>query len=187
MLVRIIAKVNNMKCLACWEEIPEAARICNHCGSDQKEVKDFFVLALLKQQKRKIVVPEETDVLKYILEVDPESKSEITITGTVEPLPPYQPQQPSILGAMAGQRQSPPPKPINQQVIQQPLPQKPKEKTLVCPSCKDEVPFRKFCKLCGFQLQRDCHNCGTVNRINAKFCTKCGVAQKPLEIDGKKE
>lgn len=176
-----------MKCLACWEDIPEAARICNHCGSDQKEVKDFFVLALLKQQKRKIVVPEETDVLKYILEVDPEVKSEITITGTAEPLPTYQPQQPSIMGAIAGQRYSPPTKPINQPANQQPLPQKPKEKTLVCPSCKDEVPFRKFCKLCGYQLQRDCHNCGTVNRINAKFCTKCGSAQKPLEIDGKKE
>lgn len=174
-----------MKCLACWEVMTEATRICNHCGSDQKEVQDFFVLALLKQQKRKIVVPGETDVLKYILEVDPESRKEITITGSSEPLPSYQPQQPSLVGGITGQRA--PTKPVNQTDIQQPLPQKPKEKTLVCPSCQDEVPFRKFCKFCGFQLQRECHNCGTVNRISAKFCTKCGDAQKPLEIDGKKD
>ncbi|MHA1419030.1 MAG: double zinc ribbon domain-containing protein [Candidatus Heimdallarchaeaceae archaeon] len=176
-----------MKCLACWEDMPEATRICNHCGSDQKEVKDYFVLALLKQQKRKIVVPEETDVLKYILEVDPESKNEITITGNAEPLPPYQPQKSSLLGSITGQRQNPPPKPIGQPIIQQPSPQKPKEKTLVCPSCQDEVPLRKFCKFCGFQLQRDCNSCGTANRVTAKFCTKCGSVQKPLETNGNKE
>ena len=176
-----------MKCLACWEDIPETSKICDHCGSDQKEVKDFFVLALLKQQKRKIVVPEETDVLKYVLEVDPESRKEITITGSSEPLPAYEPQRPSTLGAITGQRQSSPPKPANQPNSQQPLPQTPKEKTLVCPSCQDEVPFRKFCKFCGFQLQRECPDCATINRITAKFCTKCGNALKPLEIDEKKE
>ncbi len=176
-----------MKCLACWEDIPEAASICHHCGSDQKEVKDFFVLALLKQQKRKIVVPEETNVLKYILEVDPELKKEITITSSSEPLPSYQPQQPSLLGTITGQKQSSSPKPVNQATPQQPLSQKPKEKTLVCPSCQEEVPFRKFCKLCGFQMQRECPDCGTANRVTAKFCTKCGNALKPLEIDGKKE
>ncbi|MHA1551559.1 MAG: double zinc ribbon domain-containing protein [Candidatus Heimdallarchaeaceae archaeon] len=176
-----------MKCLACWEDIPEAVRICHHCGSDQKEVKDFFVLALLKQQKRKIVVPEETDVLKYILEVDPESRKEITITGSSEPLPSYEPQKPSLLGTLTGQRQKSPPRPVNQPNSQQPLPQKPKETTLICPSCQDEVPFRKFCKFCGFQLQRECSDCATVNRITAKFCTKCGNALKPLEIDEKKE
>lgn len=179
-----------MKCLACWEEIGDSTRICYHCGSDQKEVKDFFVLALLKQQKRKIVVPEETDVLKYILEVDPESKQEITITGTAEPLPAYQPKRRSFFGTMMGQQEVPqeaPPKPTPLAVKQQSTTQKPKEKTLKCPSCQEEVPLRKFCKLCGFKLQKECDECGTLNRVTAKFCTKCGAVQKPFEIDGNKK
>ncbi|MBY9001015.1 MAG: zinc ribbon domain-containing protein [Candidatus Heimdallarchaeota archaeon] len=173
-----------MKCLACWEEIKEFDRICHHCGSDQKEVKDYFVLALLKQQKRKIVVPEETDVLQYILEVDPESRKEITITGSSEPLPPYQPIEPSLALTSQGQSQ---PEPMNRPSTLKALPSKTVEKTLICPSCLEEVPYRKFCKFCGYQLQKECDNCGTINRTAAKFCTKCGQMQKASESDGEEQ
>ena len=73
--------MSSNKCLACWEEIDDGQKICHHCGSDQEDVKDFLALAVLKQQKQKISVPEKTPVLDYIFKVDPETKEEVTITG----------------------------------------------------------------------------------------------------------
>ena len=100
--------MSTKKCLACWEEIDDGQKICHHCGSDQEDVKDFLALAVLKQQKQKITVPEKTPVLDYIFKVDPETKEEVTISGipNTEGSPAsaapatsaYQPSRPSWLG-----------------------------------------------------------------------------------------
>jgi hypothetical protein len=170
-----------MKCLACWEPISEEEKICHHCGTDQNDAKDYFALALMKQQKNKVAVPEKTKVLDYIYKVDPQAKEEITVSTEVStPTPPskfsppattsksptsqsgYQPQVPSWLGT---------PKETSTEEIKK---AKSKEKTLVCPSCEKEAPLRKFCKYCGVPLQKECPNCKKFNSIKAKFCTSCG-------------
>ena len=181
-----------MKCLACWEPISEEDKICPHCGTDQDNAKDYLTLALMKQQKNKIKVPEKTKVLDYIYKVDPESKEEITVSSSVSvPTPPsssesqtvspvsksptsqtgYQPQVPSWLGTPSAKALSETPK----DTTIQPKPKtKPKEKTLICPNCEKEAPLRKFCKHCGNPLQKECLNCNKFNSIKAKFCTACG-------------
>ena len=54
------------QCLACWEEIEEQEKICQHCGSDQDEVKDYLALVLLKQRKKNITIPEKIAVLDFM-------------------------------------------------------------------------------------------------------------------------
>ena len=171
-----------MKCLACWETISEDEKICHHCGTDQNDAKDYLALALMKQQKNKVAVPEKTKVLDYIYKVDPQAKEEITISTEVStPKPPsmfgktsttsrtatsqsgYQPQVPSWLGT-----------PKDKSPIEEPKKAKDKEKTLICPGCEQEAPLRKFCKHCGVPLQKECPNCKKLNSIKAKFCTSCG-------------
>ena len=163
-----------MKCLACWEEIDEDSLICSHCGSDQNKVKDYFVLALMKQQKRKIAVPSRTEVLEYIMEVDPEAKNEITVTSGSQSLEEYKPSKLSAFGI--GSKSKPEPQKVKP--TQKPSEPTKIEKTLLCPTCKEEVPFRKFCKFCGAKLQKECPSCNAINRVTAKFCTKCGEEQE---------
>jgi hypothetical protein len=176
-----------MKCLACWEPITENDKICSHCGTDQDNAKDYLTLALMKQQKNKIEVPEKSNVLDYIYKVDPETKKEITVSSSVSvPTPPssprttaqqsttqsgYQPQVPSWLGTPDTQKQisdsQKPSEPTEPKT-------KPKEKTIKCPNCEKDAPFRKFCKHCGNPLQKECPNCQKLNSVKAKFCTGCG-------------
>jgi len=189
-----ISSVKQMKqCLACWENIENQEKICNHCGSNQDDVKDYLALVLLKQRKKKITIPEQTAVLDYVFNVDPETAETITISSSAtdlgfketQPKPGtvYKPDSPSWLG-----------KPITQQVSPQTpqtqptaVDQKPSiipirsKKLIKCPNCSKEVSFLKFCKNCGQQLQRECPNCEKINSITSKFCTICGKSLKPLE------
>ncbi len=194
-----------MKCLACWEPISDDEKICHHCGTDQSDAKDYLALALMKQQKNKVAVPEKTKVLDYIYKVDPQAKEEITISSEVStPTPPsasrvpasqssasqsgYQPQVPSWLG-------TPSPKALEdftkekKEQVQAKAAAKKKEKTLICPSCEKEAPLRKFCKHCGSPLQKECPNCNKFNSIKAKFCTSCGhdIVSSSKGEDAKKE
>ncbi len=179
--------MNSLRCLACWEEIEEGSKICPHCGSDQEDVKDFLALAVLKQQKKKIVVPEKTPILEYIYEVDPEMEKEITVQSTAETETPssgYKPSRPAWLQIPSTtQEQTPstqekPPTPIP---AEQP---KTSEKTVICPSCLQEVKILKFCKFCGSKLQKECQNCGKINAITAKFCTGCGHTIEESDTKG---
>ncbi|NPD88657.1 MAG: zinc ribbon domain-containing protein [Asgard group archaeon] len=198
-----------MKCLACWEPISEEEKICHHCGTDQNNAKDYLALALMKQQKNKVAVPEKTKVLDYIYKVDPEAKEEITISSSVSTLTTpssskpqiaapvsktpstqsgYQPQVPSWLG-------TPSPKAlaeISKEAKEQPKVKtkaKQKEKTLICPNCEKEAPLRKFCKHCGNPLQKECPKCNKSNSIKAKFCTACGqnITATSLDKEEKKQ
>ncbi|MHA1953885.1 MAG: zinc ribbon domain-containing protein [Candidatus Heimdallarchaeaceae archaeon] len=197
-----------MKCLACWEPISEEDKICPHCGTDQDNAKDYLTLALMKQQKNKIEVPEKTIVLDYIYKVDPEAKEEITVSSSVsDPTPPassasqtastisksptsktgYQPQVPSWLG-------TPSPKALEEfskdkkEQAEAKTKAKKKEKTILCPNCEREAPLRKFCKHCGNPLQKECPNCNKFNSIKAKFCTACGqdiTKTSTVEVENK--
>ena len=172
-----------MKCLACWEPISKDEKICPHCGTDQDDAKDYLALALMKQQKNKIEVPEKTKVLEYIYNVDPESKEEISISSAISTPTPssvsesptaqssYQPKVPSWLGTPTTKDTPKPPKTTS--LKEKPI-TKPKEKTLICPNCEKEAPLRKFCKFCGNPLQKECPECGKFNSVKAKFCTSCG-------------
>lgn len=179
--------MNSIKCLACWEEIEEGVKICPHCGSDQENVKDFLALAVLKQQKKKIVVPEKTPILEYIYEVDPEMEKEITISSSTEketPSSSYKPSRPSWL-QLPGTTQEK--TPLTQEKPPSPVPAiKPKisDKTVICPSCSQEVKLLKFCKFCGSKLQKECENCGKINAITAKFCTGCGQSMEITKTKG---
>ena len=53
-----------------------------------------------------------------------------------------------------------------------------KTKTVVCPHCSEEVPFKKFCKYCGKNLQKECNKCNKPISYAAKFCTHCGHTQE---------
>jgi len=179
--------MNSTKCLACWEEIEEGVKICPHCGSNQENVKDFLALAVLKQQKKKITVPEKTPILEYIYEVDPEMKEEITVGSTAETQTPsstYKPSRPSWLqvpGVAQEKAPSPKEKPPATISTEQP---KSTEKTIICPNCSQEVKLLKFCKICGNKLQKECDKCGKINAISAKFCTGCG---QKMEVPDKGE
>ena len=174
-------------CLACWEEIEEGTKICPHCGSDQENVKDFLALAVMKQQKKKIVVPKETPILEYIYEVDPEMKEEITVSSisqTEKSSSSYKPSRPSWL-QLPGTTQEQ--TPSIQEKTPSPIPSeqlKISDKTVICPSCSQEVKLLKFCKFCGNKLQKECENCGKINAINAKFCTGCGQSMGITDTKG---
>ncbi len=45
--------------------------------------------------------------------------------------------------------------------------------TVVCPSCKANVPAGKFCVACGAALSRNCPDCGTAVP-SGNFCPNCG-------------
>ena len=179
--------MNSSNCLACWEEIEEGTKICPHCGSDQENVKDFLALAVMKQQKKKIVVPKETPILEYIYEVDPEMKEEITVSSTAETKAPpssYKPSRPEWLqlpGATQEQEPSIQEKPSSPAPAEQP---KASDKTVVCPSCSQVVRLLKFCKFCGSKLQKECENCRKINAITAKFCTGCGQKMEIIDTKG---
>lgn len=42
-----------------------------------------------------------------------------------------------------------------------------------CPRCQHDADA-VFCQECGRRLEEACPGCGTANRIEAKFCKKCG-------------
>ncbi len=181
------------QCLACWEEIEDQEKICNHCGSDQNDVKDYLALVLLKQRKKKITIPEQTAVLDYVIDVDPTTAESITISlseaepGYQEakptPATTYKPESPSWLGKPSSQQvsqQAPRSQPTA--VKQEPSAPVVRSKKLIkCPNCSEEVSFLKYCKICGYQLQKECPQCEKINSITSKFCTICGKPFKPLE------
>ncbi len=187
-----ICRVNKMRqCLACWEEIEEQDKICQHCGSDQDDVKDYLALVLLKQRKKKITIPEQTAVLDYVFDVDPDTAESITISKTeadpgyqeAKPTPgtTYKPDRPSWLGKprtqQASQQTPSQPTAVKQEPSTPPIRSK---KLIKCPNCSQEVSFLKYCKNCGHQLHRECPNCEKINSITSKFCTICGKPLDPL-------
>lgn len=184
------------QCLACWEDIEDDELICHHCGSNQEEVKDYLALVVLKQRKKKIEVPEETPVLDYIFEVDPEVQNDISVGKGLpkkrqQPFAPiapttshpsesgqYQPDKPSWLGTPVATEKQPSTE-EKPSVNKTPPSKKPsKAKSIVCPECNKEVPMLKYCKFCGQRLQKECVHCGKIISIRAKFCTGCGKAIK---------
>ncbi|MHA1258699.1 MAG: double zinc ribbon domain-containing protein [Candidatus Heimdallarchaeaceae archaeon] len=161
-----------MKCLACWEEIEDGEKVCHHCGSNQEEVKDYLTLAVLKQQKKKVTVPQKTPMLSYLETVDPVLKEEIVVSSTEISPPPqaYQPERPTWLGTSLATQ-----KPSSKELIpQEPPRKKTKKKTVKCPNCDKETPDLKFCKYCGYQLNKECPKCGTKVKTNVRFCSECG-------------
>ena len=181
--------MSSKKCLACWEDIDDGQKICHHCGSDQEDVKDFLALAVLKQQKQKITVPKETPVLDYIFKVDPETKEDVTISAVPDSSPTpttpgsprsaaYQPARPSWLGTPTAEN---PIVPAALKDTESTKKDSVKTKTIICPHCFEEVPFKKFCKFCGKNLQKECTNCNKQIKIAAKFCTHCGYIQEQQE------
>ncbi len=178
--------MSSTKCLACWEEIDDGQKICHHCGSDQEDVKDFLALAVLKQQKKKITVPKKTPVLDYIFKVDPDTKEEVTISADLSSSPAsptqaaptssaYQPARPTWLGTPVAEKPAVPTKVIDSEEDKK---DGIKSKTVVCPHCSEEVPFKQFCKFCGKSLQKECTKCNKQIKIAAKFCTHCGQIQE---------
>jgi predicted amidophosphoribosyltransferase len=180
------------QCLACWEEIEDQERICNHCGSDQDEVKDYLALVLLKQRKKKIEIPEQTAVLDYVFDVDPSTAESITVSKTsagadfqeARPTPgtTYKPDSPSWLGRPTTQQTSQPtqstqPTAVNQKPS---TPAVSRKKLIRCPKCSKEVSFLKYCKNCGQQLQRECPSCNIPISVTSKFCTSCGKPVEPM-------
>ncbi|MHA2358245.1 MAG: zinc ribbon domain-containing protein [Candidatus Heimdallarchaeaceae archaeon] len=206
-----------MKCLACWEPISEDDKICSHCGTDQQDAKDYLVLALMKQQKKKVSVPESNRILDYVSEVDPDIKDEITISSIVPSTVPsqdqskYQPTTPPWLGLPSSQTsQQAPSAPVRQQTkpkigtikcpncSEEIQPKKfckycgyklPQDisKKVICPNCSQEVQLKKFCKFCGETLQKECPECKATLSIRAKFCTKCGYTMVSQEEEEKAE
>ena len=176
-----------MKCLACWEEIPEESKICSVCGSDQKDAKDFLTLALLLQQKKKITVPEESNILKYIFEIDPSAMNYISVPSSVtiqpfqeaKPVPvspttPIEKAESSVNTQVNGYQPS---KPQWLKVPAETKKKTPKTKgieLIVCPHCFEEVPAHNFCKLCGKPLIISCPECETKVSVTTKFCNGCG-------------
>jgi len=178
--------MSTKKCLACWEEIDDGQKICHHCGSDQEDVKDFLALAVLKQQKQKITVPNKTPVLDYIFKVDPDTEEEVTISAVPDSPPTsptsaasststYQPSRPSWLGTPTTET---PIVPTEVKDSEDDKKETVKTKTVICPHCSEEVPFKKFCKFCGKNLQKECSKCNKQIAIATKFCTHCGHIQE---------
>ncbi|MCK4844833.1 MAG: zinc ribbon domain-containing protein [Candidatus Heimdallarchaeota archaeon] len=190
-----------MKCLACWEEIPEESKICSMCGSDQQDAKDFLTLALLLQQKNKIAVPEESNILKYIFEIDPSAMDYISVPSSVTtqpfqeakpiPISPITPMEETGSSVHAQANSYQPSKP---QWLKEPVetiettpagtikktPKKEGIKMIVCPHCTEEVPSHNFCKLCGKPLMISCPECETKVSITTKYCSGCGhIMQEP--------
>ena len=47
---------------------------------------------------------------------------------------------------------------------------------MVCPSCPENRPDRKFCAECGIALAAACPSCGAANQPGERFCGECGTA-----------
>ena len=45
-----------------------------------------------------------------------------------------------------------------------------------CKCTRVNVPWRRFCGVCGASLQPSCGGCGFVNAKHDRFCGGCGVA-----------
>ncbi len=182
-----------MKCLACWEEIPEESKICSMCGSDQQDAKDFLTLALLLQQKNKITVPEESNILKYIFEIDPSAMNYISVPSSVTVQPfqeakplPISPTIPSEKDGSLVDIQTNSYQPSKPQWLKEPVetikktPKTKGVKLIICPHCSEEVPAHNFCKLCGKPLIISCPECETKVSVTTKFCHRCGhTMQEP--------
>ena len=185
------------ECLGCWEEIEDDEVVCHHCGSNQEEIKDYLALVLLKQNKKKITVPEETPVLNYVFETDPTEKEEISISTT--PSEPkqrsffspfrqqprtqsegtYKPENPSWLAKPSFPNETKTEKPKNSSLDDSILSEL-KTKTITCPKCSADVPLLKYCKSCGQKLLRNCPSCNKEIAVTAKFCTGCGMRIEPF-------
>ncbi|MHA1222696.1 MAG: zinc ribbon domain-containing protein [Candidatus Heimdallarchaeaceae archaeon] len=104
--------------------------------------------------------------------VDPVLKEEIVVSSTEISPPPqaYQPERPTWLGTSLATQ-----KPSSKELIpQEPPRKKTKKKTVKCPNCDKETPDLKFCKYCGYQLNKECPKCGTKVKTNVRFCSECG-------------
>ncbi len=170
-----------MNCLSCWESISDEDKICPYCGSDQNELKEFFTLAVIATGKEVIALPKRPALLEILKEIDPtiEQKFVFAEDSPQEQEAPYRPTTVPPGFATQGPHGSNY-APSNTVSPSQPITKSPDD-TLetsipitICPNCRNEVPFRKFCKICGFNLAIECSNCYNLNKSTGKFCTKCG-------------
>jgi len=152
------------KCLSCWEEIEESLKVCPHCGAEQEDVVEYLKLALLAQKRKPLSTESNTNIKNFLHKIDPELTISKIEPAKSDRYPPssnkYQEYVPTTLPQIST--------PVDRTASQT------KEKTVMCPTCKNEVKQTKFCKYCGSPLFKECPQCEEKVGVNVNFCPTCG-------------